>query len=185
MSRQIREKWYGWKKAWVITTFVAGIMLCFKVSFSVRAQETAVQDNMTEDNSITELNFIAAAVGEVDARETPDGSAPVVISYHDGDSIYVTGETADGWYRVRYQDLIGYVWADQATDIELDVEALNEEFALEEEEGKLVVEEVERQRTELRRSKIWGAVIIVLVLGVFATGIISTVKSGKNGNREE
>ncbi len=66
-------------------------------------------------------------------------------------------------------------------EIELDVEALDEEFAVEEAEGKLVVEEVERQRTEVRRSRIWGAVIILLVLGVFATGIISAAGNGAKG----
>lgn len=74
---------------------------------------------------------------------------------------------------------------EQVAEIELDVEALNDEFAVEEEEGRLVVEEVERQRTEARRSKIWGAVIILLVLGVFVTGIITTVRSGNDEDGQE
>lgn len=177
MSRQIGKR-YGWKGTQLIIVVAVSLMLSLTASFPVRAEETVTQDNGTGDDTITECSVIVTAAGEVDARRMPDDSAAVVISYHDGDNIYVTGETADGWYRVRYQDLTGYVRLEQVTEIELDVEALNEEFAVEEEEGRLVVEEVERQRTEIRRSKIWGAVIIILVLGVFATGIISAVKNG-------
>lgn len=185
MRQRIKRERYGRKTAATIAAFAAGIMLCFMTAFSVQAKDTVGQGEMTENETITECSLIMAAVGEVDAKERPDASAAVVISYHDGDNIYVTGETADGWYRVRYQDLVGYVQTEQVTEIELDVEALNDEFAVEEEEGKLVVEEVERQRTELRRSRVWGAVIILLVLGVFVTGIVSTVKNGgKEGEGE-
>lgn len=185
MRWQIKREWHGRKIALITMSVAVSIILCCITTFSVQADEAAAQENFVGDNVITECSLIVAAVGETDAREMPDESAPVVISYRDTDSIYVTGETADGWYRVRYQDLTGYVRADQTTEIELDVEALNSEFAIEEEEGKLVVEEVERQRTEIRRSKIWGAVIILLVLGVFATGIVSAMKGGEKGDEGE
>lgn len=175
MNRQIEKDWR--RKRAVLTAIILGIgiMAGFWPVLFAKAENEAVADS----------SFIVAAVGEVDAKEGPDENEKVVISYHDGDRIYVTGETADGWYRVRYQELVGYVQIEQVAEIELDVEALNDEFAVEEEEGRLVVEEVERQRTEARRSKIWGAVIILLVLGVFATGIITTVRSGgEEGERE-
>ena len=153
-----------------------GILLCPVVSFSAQANEADLSGEVSEENMTTEYSRIVTAVGAVDAREEPDENAAVTISYHDGDHIYVTEQTADGWYRVRYQDLTGYVRREQVAEIELD-----EEFAVEEAEGKLVVEEVERQRTEVRRSRIWGAVIILLVLGVFATGIISAAGNGAKG----
>ena len=56
---------------------------------------------------------------------------------------------------------------------------LDEEMAEVEVEGKILVEEVERQREEEKRSGIWGAVIILLIVGVFVTGIISVMKKGK------
>ena len=154
-----------------------GILLCPVVSFSVKANEADLSGEVSEENMTTEYSRIVTAVGAVDAREEPDENAAVTISYH----IYVTEQTAGGWYRVRYQDLTGYVRREQVAEIELDVEALDEEFAVEEAEGKLVVEEVERQRTEVRRSRIWGAVIILLVLGVYATGIITAAGNGAKG----
>lgn len=185
MRRQIEENWCSKRAVLIAVILVMGIMAGFWPRILVKADDIAVPGEREENGTITECSLIATAVGEVDAKEKPDENAAVIISYHDGDNMYVTGETADGWYRVRYQDLVGYVRIEQAAEIELDVEALNDEFAVEEEEGRLVVEEVERQRTEARRSKIWGAVIILLVLGVFVTGIITTVKSGKDEEGRE
>lgn len=185
MRRQIEENWCSKRAVLIAVILVMGIMAGFWPGILVKADDIAVPVEREENGTITECSLIATAVGEVDAKEKPDENAAVIISYHDGDNIYVTGETADGWYRVRYQDLVGYVRIEQAAEIELDVEALNDEFAVEEEEGRLVVEEVERQRTEARRSKIWGAVIILLVLGVFVTGIITTVRSGKDEEGRE
>ena len=48
-----------------------------------------------------------------------------------------------------------------------------------EQEAEFVVEMVEKYRDEARRSKIWGSVIVVLVVGIFATGIISGVRSSR------
>lgn len=61
---------------------------------------------------------------------------------------------------------------------------LDAEFARLEEESIMIVEEVERQREEARRSKIWGAVIVVLVMAIFVMGILSTVTDKKAENME-
>lgn len=53
---------------------------------------------------------------------------------------------------------------------------LDVEFSNLEEESVMIVEEVERQREEARRSKIWGAVIILLVMGIFGMGVVSAIK---------
>ena len=56
---------------------------------------------------------------------------------------------------------------------------LDAEFSNLEEESVMIMEEVERQREEARRSKIWGAMIIVLVLGIFSMGIVPALKDKK------
>ena len=61
---------------------------------------------------------------------------------------------------------------------------LDAEFSNLEEESVMIMEEVERQREEARRSKIWGAVIIVLVLGIFSMGIVPALKDKKEENME-
>lgn len=101
---------------------------------------------------------------------------------------------AQGVQTAGVKSLIGVMAAVQDTDdTELlenqiqqieDSTELDAEFSALEEESVMIVEEVERQRVEARRSKIWGAVIIVLVIGIFGMGIVSAVKEKKAENME-
>lgn len=153
--------------------------LFFGMSVSVRAKEE-VQDS---EEGITALNQIMVATEKVEAKETPDQAAAVMITYEKDSTVFVTGETADGWYRVSYQNMICYIPKEKLA-VQTYGEELDQEFKAMEEESVMIVEEVERYRAESRRSKIWGAVIIVLIAGIFATGIISTRKNGKDENKE-
>ncbi len=65
-----------------------------------------------------------------------------------------------------------------------DSSQLDAEFAALEEESTMIVEEVERQRAEARRSKIWGAAIVLLVIGIFSMGVVSTRESKKEEDAE-
>lgn len=136
-------------------------------------------DELQKEEGLTELNQIMVANEAVEARETPTNSGKVVITYESGDSVFVIGETKDGWYQVSYQDKEGYVKKSALTMQEFDVEGLDKEFQQTEAEGKLVIEEVERYRAEAKRSRIWGIIIVLLVVGIFATGIISTTRIEK------
>lgn len=148
--------------------------LFFGISVSVSAKE-AVQDS---EEGITALNQIMVATETVEAKETPDQAAAVMITYEKDSSVFVTGETSDGWYRVSYQNMIGYIPKEKLA-VQTYGEELDQEFRAMEEESVMIVEEVERYRAEARRSKIWGAVIILLIMGIFATGIISAGKNDK------
>ena len=135
--------------------------------------------------SISELSQLMTADEDIDMKTDPSGSAETIMSYKAGDSVFVTGETANGWYRAIYQDKEGYIPKDSLNILELDVAALDEEMARTEQEAELVVETVERYHAEARRSRIWGSVIVVLVVGIFATGIISGIKSAKGKDEQE
>lgn len=68
---------------------------------------------------------------------------------------------------------------------QLFIAALNEEMAAIEAESKILVEEVERQREEKKSGTVWAVIIGVLVVGIFATGLISASKSGKEEGKQE
>lgn len=155
----------------VLLVLMSVLWLGILVSVPVRAEEALGEAETTE------LNQIMLANGKVEAKEMSDDSATVVITYESGAPVLVIGETTDGWYKVSYQDKIGYVHKSELTTQGLDVEGLDKEMETAEAESKLVVEEVERYRAEARRSRIWGTFIILLVVGIFATGILSTVKA--------
>ena len=130
----------------------------------------------TEEN-VTSLSQIMSVNRSVDMKARPEAGAETLMTYETGALIFVTGETADGWYQVLYQGKVGYVDKNALQMQEMDVEGLDAEMSANEEEGKLVVETVEKYNMEAKQSKIWGGVIILLVVAIFAIGIISAVKS--------
>lgn len=165
-----------------IIVFMVMFFVILGIPLNARAKEAPASIQLSQ--------FMIAAQ-QIDAREEPDEKSGVAFTYEAGATVYVTGETEDGWYIVLYQGKTGYININSAKGIlavtGIDVEALNAEMAEEEALSKLIIEETERYRAEARRSKIWGAVIVLLVIGIFATGIISTVQAEKkkNENAEE
>ncbi|MCM1125569.1 MAG: SH3 domain-containing protein [Lachnospiraceae bacterium] len=152
------------------------VLLILCCVLRARAQEDQVLE-------ATEYSQFMTAKEKVEAKETPERTAAVVITYEPGDMIYVTGKTEEGWYVTLYQGKTGYIEADTTgkslQEMALDIDALNQEMEHAQEEGKLIIEETERYRAEVRRSKIWGTVIALLVIGIIITGIISTGQFGK------
>lgn len=133
--------------------------------------------NAYAQEAVADLSKLMIAKSAVDALEDPTEQSATVFSYQAEDSVFVTGETASGWYRVAYQDKVGFVKKTDLKDMDINVSELNEEFENNEIEGKVFVEEVARIRAQITRSRIWGTIIIVLIAGIFATGIYSTIKS--------
>ncbi len=154
---------------------IAGILYGI---FGMKTSAICVQAAQDESQT-TSYNQLMVAEQKVDMKAEPDVDAVTLMSYQKGDLVFVTGETAGGWYLVMYQDKNGYVEKGALIVQELDVEGIDAEMARYEQEGKLVVETVEKYHSESRRSKIWGGVIITLVFGIFAVGIFSALKAKK------
>ncbi|RKI91323.1 SH3 domain-containing protein [Parablautia intestinalis] len=161
----------------IIAVFLAIVYLGSIAPLQAEAEESVQKEG------IAELNQIMVADEAFEAKELPDDNSASVITYQSGQSVFVTGETADGWYKVSYQDKEGYVRKSLLFIQEFDVEGLDKEFQELEMESKILVEEVERYRTEARRSRIWGIVIVLLVAGIFVTGIISTKRMEREKTR--
>ena len=162
-----------------LTVVMAGVGFG-TVSLNVSAQEKA--------DAAAQSGQLMTAQERIDAKEKPDNKAQTIFSFEAGSPVYVTGPT-DGWYSVQYEDKTGYINADAVKGIlvpaAMDVDELNAELKAVEEESKMIIEETERYRAESRRSKIWGGIIILLVVGIFATGIVSTVRAEKKKKGEE
>lgn len=162
----------GVKKRLVALGMVLGLLWIMQSGIpSVRAAEKVNE----------ETGQLMTAVRKVEMKETPDDEADTIMTYEKGSSVFAIGESADGWYRVIYQEKEGYVPENALSSQEIDVEGLDAEMAQEAEEGRLMIETIERYRSEARRSKIWGSVIVILIVGVFATGIIAEIRGRKNG----
>lgn len=162
----------------VMIFFVIGFITCFPVKAT--------------ENSSNQSGQLMMVKEETAVKSSPDESSDTLITYASGEAVLVTGETKHGWYEVFYQGKTGYVLKDKlkkmaidgkATDTEAEnqayITALDEELGAMEAEGDMLVEEVERQREERKHSSVWGVVICLLIIGIFATGVISTVRTNK------
>ena len=143
------------------------------------AQETQEAGVMQVESQSISHNQIMVAEQDVDMKAEPNVESQTLMTYKKGDLVFSTGETADGWYLVMYQDKNGYVEKNALRVQKMDIEGLDAEMAMYAQEGKLVMETVEKYHAESRRSKIWGGVIITLVAAIFAVGIFSALKAKK------
>ncbi len=120
------------------------------------------------------------AADDVTVREEPDNSTKAVGELEAGTPVVVSEDEKDGWCKVKNQTLEGYV---QTSDLQVvnaeDAEALKQEFGVNDEFGSMVLEEYDYQKKQKRTSLIWGVVIGVLVIAIFAVGIVSAINSNK------
>lgn len=170
------------RKILMVLGMQAAVFLAvWNMLLTVNAQESNEKEMSGNSHFMT-------AIAAVEAKTEPEQGAETIFSFSEGDIIFVIGETGNGWYIVSYQGETGYIEkkADRAKleEEEIDVAALNAELKLQEAESKMVVEETERYREESKRSKIWGTVIVLLIVGILGTGIISTVYAEKKKKEE-
>lgn len=98
--------------------------------------------------------------------------------------IYIEGN--DEWSKVRTGEFTGYVKS-TLLQKESPNEELHEEMENLETYDAEFVNEVERLMAEKRESRIFGAIIVVLIVAILGVGIFSTVRKKKKeeGEKEE
>ena len=142
-----------------------------------------VSASVQSEAAVTQTSRLMTAAEYTEAKAAPDVGAETVITYDKGATVYVIGETSDGWYRVSYQEKEGYVTIESLGAIEVDLNALAKEMENEETAGKIVAEEVERTRNEDERSKSWIIALAIIIGGMFITGILIASVSSKRRRR--
>ncbi len=155
------------------------IMMLFLFSgySSLEARAEAEDETQTEN---IQGNLMEAAVDTI-GREQRSENAASVIDLPAGTHILVVGEETEGWYEIYSQGKKAYVPSkDLRTPAILDAAELEQEMKKIEEEDKAFIESLEMQRKVIARSKVWRTVIIVLIAGVFVTGVISALRKTKN-----
>ncbi|MDE7201245.1 MAG: SH3 domain-containing protein [Lachnospiraceae bacterium] len=149
------------------------------------------------------INKIFQLNSDVELHEQPDTASEVTASLPGGTTVIVKEDAKDGWCKVAYQENAGYVEIsflgligsqsapavsehqgttenETASGIVGNVSALDEEFKTMKEEGRLAYQEAEDAKEQAKAEKKWGVVIAVLVIAIFAVGIISTLRNKGN-----
>ncbi len=177
------------KKVSKIGTGILIMAMMFVVTgFGAHAAED-VQKTQTEE-AAEQTRFVKDTVWEaaddVTVRKEPDRKSKTAGKLEAGTPVVVSEDEKDGWCKVKNQTLEGYV---QTSDLQTvnaeNAEALKQEFGVNEEFDSMVLEEYDYQQRQRRTSIIWGVVIGVLVIAIFAVGIVSAIHSNKAEQGEE
>ncbi len=167
MLRKVR------KSAWCV---MMGLVLVMGMRVPVQAAEADNSGAMT----------LQQTTKDAEIKEAPDSSAEKLSDLEKGTAVIVYGEPQDSWSQVEYQGVKGYVESNalEAYSAIDDVEELDQEFEAVEEETIRIIDEHELIQKSKRTSIIWGVIIAVLILGIFAVGIVSALKKDKEGDQE-
>lgn len=118
-------------------------------------------------------NRLLVAEETITVYSSENEKSEVLVEYHKGDFILVTGETPNGWMKVSYQGNTGYCKAEsKMSEFEIDSNEIDSEMELIEEEGELLSETVEVSKANTRSTIIWVSVIAVLILGIVLVSIL-------------
>lgn len=122
--------------------------------------------------------------GDTQLREEGRADAAKVVDLSAGSIVIVTAVDAGGWCEVSCGGQKGYI---QTADLSLlgDAEALNQEFDNIAGDYENVYEEVLEVQRQGRSNRIWAVFIIVLVVVMFALGIIPEIKKKSGGAGKE
>lgn len=105
--------------------------------------------------------------------ERADEESAVLLQLHAQD-VVMQIETGSVWVKVRTGDVVGYVMSGYV-QIENPDPAAAREFQQQEVYDAEFVNEVVRLTKEQRQSRIYGCLMILAIVGIFAAGIVSTV----------
>lgn len=148
-------------------------ILCVLAIFCVMGMTVCASDTVDiKKNTIRQTN------SDVELHEEPDLSSPVTAALQSGTPVIISEDAKDGWCLVMYRENTGYV---QTSFLEVVVsqEALDSEFQSIKDASILSYQEAEAAKKHDTQTRIWGAVIIVLVVAIFGVGIASTLKKNK------
>lgn len=113
----------------------------------------------------------------VEMMDEANGSEIVAV-LEAGTPVLYGGEERDGWTKITYLDMEGYVLTSTLKTYG-DTEALDNEFADVQGNHELLFDEIVRVEKEEHQSMIWGIVIAGLVVAIFAVSIVSGIKKTK------
>lgn len=159
-------------------TALIGAVMVLCVSIPVLAAET---DAISKGKDIMTLQQV---IVEAEIKAEPDADSESLLKLPAGTGIIVHGEPESSWCHVEYAGVEGYIessllapynaaWADSGS-----TESLEQEMQAVEDEIFRTLDEYELEQKARRNSIIWGVIIVVLTVAIFAVGIVSAVRKG-------
>ncbi len=132
------------------------------------------------------VGTLQQTVQETEIKKEPDNASDTLEKLSEGCAVVVYGEPEDSWSKVEYHGITGYIKSETLEMYGAEYsEEMEQEFQTVEEEMTRKADEYELMQKEKRTATIWGTVIAVLVIAIFAVGIVSAIKQSKGKEEEE
>ena len=138
---------------------------------------TALAD---EEITVTELSATGEITTDVNVRKGPSTDYEKIGTVRAGDTVTVTGESHDGWYRIEFQGGEGFVYGQYMTIVATAAGPEDTETA----EGQQEALEETEEESHLGTG-IFKTAAIVVIIAVIIVMIILTLKSMRHDDEEE
>jgi hypothetical protein len=156
----------------MVKKFKIIIFIIFILTLLMIPEQKAMADEI-------KANQLISIGVDTNVYESPDESSQTVGEFSSGMSVISQEEPNDGWVKVKYKDIEGYIKV--ATIQGQDSSELDQEFENISNDNLLIFEKMEYERSQKLQKIIWGVIIGGLVVSLFAVGIVT----GLNKKRDK
>lgn len=130
----------------------------------------SIRANATEQETIG-ANILLEVIETVSVYEEPASDAKIVATIEAGTPVISASAQQDTWIEISYQQTKGFI---EVKSVKIFGEAgLEDEFEAIEQANRLLITELQYVEKQKKEKLIWGIVIAVLVVAIFAVGIVS------------
>lgn len=127
------------------------------------------------DAGTIKKDMVLQTNSDVDLHEKPDASSAITATLQNGTPVVIGEDEKDGWCLAAFRENTGYVQTSFLRSLGSQDE-LDSEFRNIKEESILTYREAETAKQHIVSTRIWGIVIVVLVVAIFGAGIVSAMK---------
>lgn len=128
-----------------------------------------------------EINYSKSVLVETTKQikmySQPDKTSEEITVIKAHTTLVTLTDQEDNWILVKHGDIEGYVEVRNLTLYH--AEGIQQEFESKENAYNLMFQEIEYRKQEKHQQLVWGITISLLVVAIFAVGIVSTVLNDK------
>lgn len=99
-----------------------------------------------------------------------------------GTVVWVTDDTVEGWCGISAKEVRGYIKSEHLVLLDSSDE-MNLEFEQIENNYHMLFNEVQQLESQRRQTRIWGSIIALLTVGIFAAGIVPVIKRNRKDEK--
>ena len=119
---------------------------------------------------------------DVNVYQRASETSEVTAELKAGTVVLVVDDSVEGWSSITVNETVGYIQTKHL--ITLGSDEIDQEFEQLGNNYHMLFNEMEQLNKQKTQMRIWGTVIAVLVIGIFAAGIIPVIKKNREDEKK-